>query len=724
MESKNISESSFKCNNFRDEALKSYSSQKFNKKEINPKKTSQFKTINNSKEILIFSKKKNLNELNQIKPKLVKIGLPSVFNIIEKRHSSYDKKKTNSEQTFSNSNIHVNVQRKNESPIIKINEYSSSTGQKGFKSYRPKFNNYFREKALSPSPKLINSPNNDYSKNSEIIMISEINGEDTDSKNKTSFSDLEAKASIRNKTIATNYSSVGFTTYNENNNYFNDNANKFNPWNLNNNLNNANRNQIANLYQNEFFINKDNNKKYDNIYIKNKTKNNNKTNKNQFINKININILERTKRSPSETHEEKKYSKNIKEEILKYNKSKRINTHQNEKEQTDNNNKYYSHDNKNIRKNDDNKYINQINLNEGITFKNLNGYKYYFNLPNVDIYLLKDIQYSLVQQYKQQIKLWKNKYNQEQIYIKILDIKKYISENKYIIIMEHPVGGENLTNFINSIGFSDQKILFEIISKIYNNILYFQNDNFYYNTFFCLCDIFLDVSGQVKIIPPIIRKLSYLENNKKCACKNHLDKIKCIYNINCISNFCLGFAIIQLITQNLIFKMKSFDIIINNKNNKDLKRCCLVHTLLTNEILFCDKKEDLLFSNFLELYPKTLIQFLHECTEFNGKNINQSFERLIQKRETNNYGEQNTKVQVKELLRLIELPKNKYCNFNEFLYNLEILYKNLDINSDMFNYSLKKKKIISSLSRAFKIKKEELLKYFLKIIRNNDEKYY
>jgi hypothetical protein len=42
----------------------------------------------------------------------------------------------------------------------------------------------------------------------------------------------------------------------------------------------------------------------------------------------------------------------------------------------------------------------------------------------------------------------------------------------------------------------------------------------------------------------------------------------------------------------------------------------------------------------------------------------------------------------------------------------------------MFNYSLKKKKIISSLSRAFKIKKEELLKYFIKIIRNNDEKYY
>ena len=724
MDQKTISESSFKYNGFRDESLKSFSSQKFCEKEINPKKQSKFKTINNSKEILIFSKK-DLNEINLIKPKLIKAGLPSVFNIIEKRHSSYDRKKKNSEQTFSNSNIHINIQRKDESPIIKINEYSSNTEQKGFKNYNKniKFNNYFRGKDFSPPPKLIN-PTNDCSKHSEIIMISEMNGEDVDAKNRTSFSDLEAKASsIRNKTIATNYSSVGFGTNNENNNYFNESANKFNPWNLNNNLNNVNKNQIANLYQKQFLLNKDSNKKYDNIYIENKFKNNNnKSNKNQVINKINLNIFDRTKRSPSETRQ-KNNDKNKKEEILDINKNKRIITHQNE-EGVRNNSNYYSHDNKTLRKNNDNKNITHINLNEGISYKILNGYKYYFNLPNVDIYLLKDIQISLIQKYKQHIRLWKNKYNEEPLHIKILDIKKSIPENKYTIIMEHPIGGENLTNFINSIGFSEEKVLIEIISKIYNNIIYFQNDNFYYNTLFCLCDIFLDVSGQIKIIPPIIRKLSGLEDNKKCICKYYLDKINSIFNINCSSNFCLGFAIIQLVTQNLIFKMKSFDKIINNKDNKELKKCCLVHTLLTTEIHYCGKKEDLLLSKFLELYPKTLIQFLHDCTSFDGKNANQSFERIMQKREDNTYNEQGTKIQIKELLKLIELPKNKFCKFSEFLYNMEILYKNLDIDSDMFNYSLKKKKIISSLSRAFKIKKEELLKYFLQIIRNNDEKYY
>ena len=91
--------------------------------------------------------------LNKIKPKLLKGALPKVFNIIEKRHSSYDKNdKDYSEKIFNNSNI--NKERKDESPIMKLKEYTSNTEQKGFKNYNPKINNYFREKALSPVKQL------------------------------------------------------------------------------------------------------------------------------------------------------------------------------------------------------------------------------------------------------------------------------------------------------------------------------------------------------------------------------------------------------------------------------------------------------------------------------------------------------------------------------------------------------------------------------------------
>lgn len=58
MEQKLISEPSFQSKNFRDETLNATSQSKSYHLEIQAKKGSQFKTINNSKEIFISSKKK------------------------------------------------------------------------------------------------------------------------------------------------------------------------------------------------------------------------------------------------------------------------------------------------------------------------------------------------------------------------------------------------------------------------------------------------------------------------------------------------------------------------------------------------------------------------------------------------------------------------------------------------------------------------------------------
>ena len=148
MESKLNSEPTFKANNFRDESLKSFSPSKIYHLEMQSKKTSQYKTINSNSKELFISTKKNMNS-NQIKPKLLKGTLPSVFNIIEKRYSSYDKKEY-SEKKFNNSNFNINKERKDESPIMKINEYASNTEQKRFKNYNPKINNYFRERPYLP----------------------------------------------------------------------------------------------------------------------------------------------------------------------------------------------------------------------------------------------------------------------------------------------------------------------------------------------------------------------------------------------------------------------------------------------------------------------------------------------------------------------------------------------------------------------------------------------
>lgn len=150
MEQKLISEPTIKPNSFREESLNNFIPSILYQQEEKIKKASQFKTINNnSKEIFISSKKKDLETLIHTKPKLLKGNLPKVFNVIEKRYSSCDKKKY-LDNKFNNSNYNLNLERKDISPVMKTKEYASNTEQKGFHNYNPKINNFIREKALSP----------------------------------------------------------------------------------------------------------------------------------------------------------------------------------------------------------------------------------------------------------------------------------------------------------------------------------------------------------------------------------------------------------------------------------------------------------------------------------------------------------------------------------------------------------------------------------------------
>ena len=162
----------------------------------------------------------------------------------------------------------------------------------------------------------------------------------------------------------------------------------------------------------------------------------------------------------------------------------------------------------------DNKINEQINLNEGISYNMINGYKYHFNLSNVDIYILKEINNKYIKKLIEPIKKWRNKYNEESIYLKIMDIKINTPEGSSTIIIEHPIGGENLTNISNSIGFINENLLLKIVSEIYKYILIVQKDKYFSNIAFCICDIFIDLHEQIKIIPPLIRYISYLNNNQ------------------------------------------------------------------------------------------------------------------------------------------------------------------------------------------------------------------
>ena len=380
-------------------------------------------------------------------------------------------------------------------------------------------------------------------------------------------------------------------------------------------------------------------------------------------------------------------------------------------------------------------------LNIGIAYKIHNEYKFYFNIPNGEIYILKEYDYNFGKELIPLINKWNEEYKNNNFYLKIYGHEINSNQRQIIIIMQYPSGGESLNDIINSVGFYDHNILFHLVTKFYQNIKKIKDDKNnqnYKNIPFCLCDIFINVNEDIKIVPPLVRKFQNFEKNKNlCNCKSNILLLQNLFNINeeYISFFCLGFLIIQIITQNFIFELNSYKYIIkklkinshknniNNinsyKNNNFLeKNCCLAHLLLDIEEQNFNGNEHLLFSHFLNLYPNSLLSFLHECTNFRN-DFPSSSNAFLNLYDTY----KNLNLSIKEILEVIILPKNECIKFDTFLSDFELLFKDIKINSNNYIDKLIHNRVIEVLSRAFDIDKEQLMNEIRKKTEENENKF-
>ena len=117
---------------------------------------------------------------------------------------------------------------------------------------------------------------------------------------------------------------------------------------------------------------------------------------------------------------------------------------------------------KNIMQKFKNKKKDIENINEGITYKIKNGFKYYFNLRNINIYFLKEVQYNLAKGVATSIKSWNEIYSENINYLNIISRKLNTPENHYTFIIEYPLGGESLYDIVNSIGLNEPKLIYYI----------------------------------------------------------------------------------------------------------------------------------------------------------------------------------------------------------------------------------------------------------------------
>jgi len=193
-----------------------------------------------------------------------------------------------------------------------------------------------------------------------------------------------------------------------------------------------------------------------------------------------------------------------------------INELQSNKRNNDNNEIEY---NKDILKYIEIKRNRMDKVNIGITYKIYNGYKYYFDIQNGQIYILKEVPFNIGKGIIHSLEEWSKKYENDELYLKIYGHENNHNLKQTIWIIQYPRGGETLYDVINSVGFYDQNILFNIVTKIYKSIIklkeYYKN----LNVPFCLCDIYIDVNEHIKIIPPLIRNIN-LNINKKITFLN------------------------------------------------------------------------------------------------------------------------------------------------------------------------------------------------------------
>ena len=375
------------------------------------------------------------------------------------------------------------------------------------------------------------------------------------------------------------------------------------------------------------------------------------------------------------------------------------------------------------------------NINEGITYKMKNGFKYYFNLRNINIYFLKEVQYNLAKGVATSIKSWNEIYSENINYLNIISRKLNTPENHYTFIIEYPLGGESLYDIVNSIGLCEPKLIYYIIFEIYKKILKLKEENNeaikeYKNIPFCLCNLFLTINEELKIMPPIIRKIpvnatktnnddkNKKENNSyynECECKKNFDIL--IQQINLpkknISFFCLGLSILQIITNNFLFNLKSFNILIKQKNNFN---CCLIHSLKNIEEKICDTEKDLLILNFLSRYDNKLFHFIHQITRFKEieKNPNSDFidcYYMMEKR---------IDLSMKELYKIIHLNTNNYISLDNFLKSFKLLFNDMKVDKNNFRALLNKNKVLNVIKRSFNIDKNILKNKIYNIIDNNE----
>ena len=362
----------------------------------------------------------------------------------------------------------------------------------------------------------------------------------------------------------------------------------------------------------------------------------------------------------------------------------------------------------------------KLSIEHGVTYKTGNGYKYYFHIPSMELYLLYEIKFTDIGNLIQRIDEWNTHHINNSLYLHITQTLINVPEGYITIVIEQPLG-ERIIDILESTGFMNENFITTITKQLLDNN--YSNDSI---NNVCICDLYFDIYEKVKIIPSFITE--QIKPKKQCTCKFMLDILSKNLNFNVNNNkyMHIGLSILKLMIGNLnldilnyiIVKVQSTSI---SKTFMKMKKCCLMHLLFDIEHMYLQSTSSshLTLKNIItNVYSDSFIKLLCCLLSFDSNNNKQLnyISKYISILSHMSYN--RVYVSMKELLKVVKLKHETYINdfINRLFFVLSSLSGNIAHSSDSTALSKEfirrlneKKCVLFFLSYMFDVDKDEFV---------------
>lgn len=364
----------------------------------------------------------------------------------------------------------------------------------------------------------------------------------------------------------------------------------------------------------------------------------------------------------------------------------------------------------------------KLSIEHGVTYKTGNGYKYYFHIPSMELYLLYEIKFTDIGNLIQRIDEWNTHHINNSLYLHITQTLINVPEGYITIVIEQPLG-ERIVDILESTGFMNENFITTITKQLLDN---YSNDSI---NNVCICDLYFDIYEKVKIIPSFITE--QIKPKKQCTCKFMLDILSKNLNFNVNNNkyMHIGLIILKLMIGNLNLDILNYIILkvqntSTSKTFMKMKKCCLMHLLFDIEHMYLQSTSSSYSSSHLTLkniitnvYSDSFIKLLCCLLSFDTHNKQVNYiSKYISILSHMSYN--RVYVSMKELLKVVKLKHETYINdfINRLFFVLSSLSGNIANSSDSTALSKEfvkrlneKKCVLFFLSYMFDVDKEEFV---------------